>query len=151
MGISATGMKYMLVLVDHFSKWLGAHLLPDKSAKSVAEAICQRWICEGGWWPGQMHSEQGSECTVAELAKMAGVNLTATKGYNSRANEACERVIGTLQTILKKEVEFPDFWDTWAPNVVYAYDVMPHGATGESILPVVWIRPARSVASDPAV
>ncbi|WKX98818.1 hypothetical protein Q1695_014030 [Nippostrongylus brasiliensis] len=135
MGRSAAGMKYILVLVDHFSKWLGAYPLPDKSAKSVAEAIFQRWICEGGRWPGQLHSDQGSEfvnTTMAELAKMAGVNLTTTKGYNSRANGACERAIGTLQRILKKKVEFPDFWDTWVPNAVYAYNVVPHVATGES-------------------
>lgn len=43
MGVSANGMKYILVLVDHFSKWMGTYALVDKSAASVATAIFQRW------------------------------------------------------------------------------------------------------------
>ncbi|VDL62736.1 unnamed protein product [Nippostrongylus brasiliensis] len=32
-------MKYVLVLVVHFSKWLGAYSLPDKSAATVASDL----------------------------------------------------------------------------------------------------------------
>ncbi|VDP10552.1 unnamed protein product [Heligmosomoides polygyrus] len=48
-----------------------------------------------------------------ELAKVAGIERSTTKGYDSRANGACERAIGTLQRILKKKVDRPDYWDNW--------------------------------------
>ncbi|RCN38569.1 integrase core domain protein [Ancylostoma caninum] len=136
MGLSANGMKYVLVVVDQFSKWLEAYAIKDKSAKTVAEALFQKWVCEGGRWPRQIHTDQGTEFVnelIGELSKIAGINHTVTKGYNSRENGACERTIGTLQRILKKKIEFPDFWDTMLPNAVYAYNVTPHTATGESL------------------
>ncbi|VDO71757.1 unnamed protein product [Heligmosomoides polygyrus] len=135
MGLSASGMKFVLVLVDHFSKWLGAYALPNKSAAAVATAIYQRWICEKGRWPRQLHSDLGSEFVnqaMEGLAKPAGIKRSTTKGYDSRANGVCERAIGTLQRILKKKVDRPDYWDTWLPNAVYAYNVTPHEGTGES-------------------
>lgn len=49
-GMSALGMKYVVALVDHFSKWLGANALSDNSAAAVATANHQSWICENGPW-----------------------------------------------------------------------------------------------------
>ncbi|EYC17492.1 hypothetical protein Y032_0030g2085 [Ancylostoma ceylanicum] len=135
MGLSANGMKYVLVVVDHFSKWLGAYALPDKTASSIATTLFQRWICENGRWPRQIHSDQGTEfvnSVMDELAKVAGITLSTTKGYNSRENGVCERAIGTIQKILKKKVHLPELWDNMLPNAVYAYNVTPHEATGES-------------------
>ncbi|EYB91080.1 hypothetical protein Y032_0210g2117 [Ancylostoma ceylanicum] len=135
MGLSASGMKYIVVVVDHFSKWMGAYAVPDKSAKTVAEVIFQRWICEGGRWPKQIHTDQGTEFVntiIDEVASAVGIKHTTTKGYNSRENGASERAIETLQRILKKKVQFPDYWDVMLPHAVYAYNVTPHSATGES-------------------
>ncbi|EYC34832.1 hypothetical protein Y032_1367g3848, partial [Ancylostoma ceylanicum] len=135
MGLSVNGMKYVLVVVDHFSKWLGAYAIGDKSAATVATTLFQRWICENARWPRQLHSDQGSEFVnniMEELAKVAGITLTTTKGYNSRENGLSERAIGTIQRVLKKKIENPDNWDVMLPNVVYAYNVTPHEATGES-------------------
>ncbi|KAL6735557.1 hypothetical protein Aduo_005986 [Ancylostoma duodenale] len=135
MGLSANGMKYVLVIVDQFSKWLGTYAIKDKSAKTIAEVLFQKWICEGGRWPRQIHTDQGTEFVnelIEELTKIAGIKHTMTKGYNSRENGGCERAIGTLQRILKKKIEFPDFWDAMLPNAIYAYNVTPHAATGES-------------------
>lgn len=41
MGLSASGMKYVVVIVDHFSKWVGAYAVPDKAAPTVANVIFQ--------------------------------------------------------------------------------------------------------------
>ncbi|KAL6737984.1 hypothetical protein Aduo_011585 [Ancylostoma duodenale] len=133
MGLSASGMKYIVVVADHFSKWMGAYAVPDKTAKTVAEVIFQRWICEGGRWPKQLHTDQGTEFVNAVIEGVAvGIKHTTTKGYNSRENGASERAIETLQRILKKKVQFPDYWDVMLPHAVYAYNVTPHSATGES-------------------
>ncbi|RCN49896.1 integrase core domain protein [Ancylostoma caninum] len=135
MSMSTSGMKYVLVIIDHFSEWLGAYALKDKTAATVATAIFQRWICENGRWPRQIHTDQGKEFVnnvIEELAVVAGIKVSTTKGYNSRENGVSERAIGTIQRMLKKKVELADFWDAMLPNVVYAYNVTPHKATGES-------------------
>lgn len=41
---TARGNKYIITLVDYFSKWPEAEPIPDKSAKSVA-AFLYRMIC----------------------------------------------------------------------------------------------------------
>ncbi|EYC16809.1 hypothetical protein Y032_0032g2506 [Ancylostoma ceylanicum] len=94
-----------------------------------------RWICEGGRWPKQIHTDQGTEfvnAVIEEITKMANIKHTTTKGYNSRENGVTERAIGTIQRMIKKKIEFADYWDEILPNVVYAYNVSPHEATGES-------------------
>ncbi|KAL6738274.1 hypothetical protein Aduo_011837 [Ancylostoma duodenale] len=135
MGLSVSGMKYVLVVVDHFSKWLGAYAIKDKSAATVATTLFHRWICENARWPRQLHTDQGTEFVnnvIEELANVAGIKVTSTKGYNSRENGLSERAIGTIQRMLKKKIENTDNWDVMLPNVVYAYNVTPHEATGES-------------------
>ncbi|XGW09034.1 hypothetical protein V3C99_011385 [Haemonchus contortus] len=135
MSTSLSGMKYVLVVVDHFSKWVGAYAMPDKSAATVATTLFHRWICEGGRWPKQIHTDRGTEflnSLLDELASVAGIKRSVTKGYNSRENGVSERAIGTIQRMLKKKVEEPDKWDMMLPHVVYAYNVTPHEATGES-------------------
>ncbi|EPB69515.1 zinc knuckle [Ancylostoma ceylanicum] len=92
----------------------GAYALKDKTAAAVATAIFQRWICENGRWPRQIHTDQGKEFVnnvIEELAAVAGIRVSTTKGYNSRENGVCERAIGTIKRMLKKKVEFADFWD----------------------------------------
>ncbi|EYC39418.1 hypothetical protein Y032_0656g1205 [Ancylostoma ceylanicum] len=107
-------MNAVLVIIDHLSKWVGAYALKDKTAAAVATAIFQRWICENGRWPRQIHTDQGKEFVnnvIEELAAVAGIRVSTTKGYNSRENGVCERAIGTIKRMLKKKVEFADFWD----------------------------------------
>ncbi|KAK6058746.1 hypothetical protein COOONC_03676, partial [Cooperia oncophora] len=61
------------------SGWLGAYPLRDKGAASVAQVIFQRWVCEGGRWPRQLHTDQGTEFVnevISELTKISGIEHT---------------------------------------------------------------------------
>ena len=42
--VTAKGNKYIITLVDYFSKWPEAEALPDKSAKGVA-LFLYRMMC----------------------------------------------------------------------------------------------------------
>ena len=44
LGISSTGNKYVLSMVDHFTKYLVAVPLPNKTADGVARALVERVI-----------------------------------------------------------------------------------------------------------
>ena len=57
---SAKGNRYVLVMVDCFSRWTEACLLPDKTALSVADAFFQYVVYHFGM-PSVIHSDQGRE------------------------------------------------------------------------------------------
>ncbi|XGW13215.1 hypothetical protein V3C99_013667, partial [Haemonchus contortus] len=134
-GLTERGNKYALVVIDHFSKFVGAYPIPNKSAETVARALFERWICGGCRWPKRIHSDQGPEfinSVLSGICEMTGIAQTATKGYNPRENGMTERAIGTLTRMLRKKTIIPADWDLMLPMVVFAYNSSPHDATGES-------------------
>ena len=54
------GNRYVLVMVDCFSRWTEACPLPNKTAVAVADAFFQLIICRFGM-PSVIHSDQGRE------------------------------------------------------------------------------------------
>ena len=54
------GNRYVLVMVDCFSRWTEACPLPNKAAVAVADAFFQLIICRFGM-PSVIHSDQGRE------------------------------------------------------------------------------------------
>ena len=57
---TARGNRYVLVMVDCFSRWTEACPLPDKTAHSVADAFLNQVVCRFGM-PTVIHSDQGRE------------------------------------------------------------------------------------------
>ena len=57
---TAKGNRYVLVMVNCFSKWTEACPLPDKTALAVADAFFQHIVCRFGM-PMVIHSDQGQE------------------------------------------------------------------------------------------
>ncbi|GFX48941.1 retrovirus-related Pol polyprotein from transposon 412 [Trichonephila clavipes] len=41
---TASGNKYLLVVMDYFTKWPEVYPIPDQEAPTVAEAVVQHWI-----------------------------------------------------------------------------------------------------------
>jgi hypothetical protein len=50
--------KYVIVMVDCFSKWTEAVGLPDQDSNTIARAVVDTIICRFGT-PLQIHSDQG--------------------------------------------------------------------------------------------
>ena len=57
---TAKGNRYVLVMVDCFSRWTEACPLPDKTALAVADDFFQHMVCRFGM-PMVIHSDQGRE------------------------------------------------------------------------------------------
>ena len=53
-----SGHKYILVIVDQFTKWVEAYPLVDQMATSVAEKLIYEFIAHLGT-PLESHSDQG--------------------------------------------------------------------------------------------
>ncbi|GFS87899.1 retrovirus-related Pol polyprotein from transposon 412 [Trichonephila clavipes] len=54
---TASGNKYLRVVMDYFTKWPEVYPIPDQEAPTVAEAVVQHWISRYGV-PLQLHSDQ---------------------------------------------------------------------------------------------
>ncbi|GFW27444.1 hypothetical protein TNCV_162891 [Trichonephila clavipes] len=67
---TASGNKYLLVVIDYFTKWPEVYPIPDQEAPTVAEAVVQHWISRYGV-PLQLHSDQEEisslRCFLAEI------------------------------------------------------------------------------------
>ena len=99
---SAKGNRYVLVMVDCFSRWTEACPLSDKTALSVADAFFQHIVCCFGM-PMVIHSEQGREFenkVMQELCLLCGSHKTRTTPYHPESDGLVERFNRTLLMML---------------------------------------------------
>ncbi|EYB94484.1 hypothetical protein Y032_0171g324 [Ancylostoma ceylanicum] len=135
MGPTTEGNRYILAVVDQFSKFAGAYAIPSKSASTVARVFFERWVADGGRQPKCILSDQGGEFDnklMNELRALMGIEHVFTKGYNPRENGLTERFNETLILMLRKKVRVPTEWDKILPACVFAYNTTVHQSTGES-------------------
>ena len=75
---TSDGNKYILVVIDYFSKWPEAFPIPDQEATTVAEVLVREWISRYGT-PLQLHSDRGTNFTSAVfkgLCQFLGIDKT---------------------------------------------------------------------------
>ncbi|GBM13351.1 hypothetical protein AVEN_159770-1 [Araneus ventricosus] len=58
--VTTKGNRYVLVLMDCFTKWTEAIPIPDQGASTVAEELVQTWTSRYGV-PMIFHSDQGTD------------------------------------------------------------------------------------------
>ena len=68
--ISGKGHKYILVVCDCFTKYTEAYPLMDKTARSVADALMDKWLPTFGF-PLFLHSHQGKEFDNTMVHKLS--------------------------------------------------------------------------------
>ena len=96
MSVATTrGNRYVLVMVDCFSRWTEACPLPDKTAHSVADAFFNQVVCRFGM-PSVIHSDQGREFEnkiMQELCILCGSHKTRTTPYHPERDRRTYRYI----------------------------------------------------------
>ncbi|XGW34306.1 hypothetical protein V3C99_018280 [Haemonchus contortus] len=65
MGLTSSGNRYILSVVDHFSKFEGAYAIPNKAADTVAKVFFEKWVAEGCRQPKRILSDQGENSTIS--------------------------------------------------------------------------------------
>ena len=121
---TARGNKYVLVMVDCFSRWTEACPLPDKTAHSVADAFFNQVVCRFGM-PIVIHSDQGREFEnklMQELCLLCGSHKTRTTPYHPESDGLVERFNRTLLMMLAVFAgKNREDWDELLPAVMMAY------------------------------
>ena len=127
-----TGKRYVVVAIDHFSKWVEAQALEANDAQSVLTFIYEEIICRHGV-PQIITSDRGSEFVnelIKALARVYKIHHIRTTAYHPQGNGQTERTNDTLKNILAK-ITPPKKgnWDHYLQSAVYATRVSVHETT----------------------
>lgn len=129
---STKGNRYLLVVMDYFSKWPEAYALPNQEAKTVATVIVNEFVCRFGV-PLELHSDQGTNFESAvfqEMCLLLGIKKTRTTPLHPETDGMVERYNRTLKTQLSLFVaEHQKDWDKYVPLLLMAYRTATHAST----------------------
>ena len=104
MDIKVIEGKFVLHIIDTFTRYSCAAILKNKSAKEVIRVLFRHWIAIFGQ-PRCLFTDNGSEFVNEELMELAekyDVNLQTTPVEAPFANGICERHNGVLGQMTKK-------------------------------------------------
>ncbi|KFD64451.1 hypothetical protein M514_23298 [Trichuris suis] len=135
------GNRYILVVMDCFTKFAEAFPLPNQEAKTVTAAEMDQLICRYGI-PESIHTNQGRqfESEIFQmLCRELGIQKTRTTPYHPAGNGQVERMNRTLASMLAKVVqEEGRHWDECLPKVMMAYRASAQSSARETRYTVVF-------------
>ena len=115
--LTARGAKYILTLVDCFTRYAFAIPLNDQSSEAVVNAVIGNYITVHGT-PRKILTDQG-KCFESALflsfCKFFRISKIRTSGYRPQSNGICERFNQTLKRSLCKLLSKPlqPSWDLY--------------------------------------
>ena len=95
--------KFILVVVDAYTRYVVLEPIEDKSAKSVGDALCTIFSRFG--IPLSIQSDNGTEFNntiVNSIKRMFGISSIYSAPYHPSQNGLVERQMKTISSILKK-------------------------------------------------
>ena len=132
---SHQGSLYVLVAVDHFSRFVVLAPLKTKSAIEVAHAFITNIICQFTT-PKVLLSDNGSEFRnqiIEEICRQYGIKQTFVAAYHPASNGLVERANRKILEVLRPIVSsMQENWQDWLPYVAASINSSINSSTGKS-------------------
>ena len=129
------GFVGILVLVDHFSKWLAVAPIRNKQSKTIVNLLEYQIFPSLLKLPFRMLSDNGPEFNSIEftdLMERLSIHHIKTTAYKPSSNGAVERVNRTVIGFLRDLSSRPTDWNTYLPQAIQVYNNTVHRETGLS-------------------
>lgn len=114
---SKTGFIYIMVMIEHFSKWIELTPLVDNTSEETAKAFLQ--VCTHFGAPAEVLTDQGQEFQgeFDTLCKELLIDHRETSRDHPQADGLAERMVQTTKQAVRKYVltHAVDTWDAWVP------------------------------------
>ncbi|CAC5368131.1 unnamed protein product [Mytilus coruscus] len=127
------GNRFILVIGDHFTRWMEAFPLPDHQAEQVAEKLVHEFISRFGT-PFEIHTDQGrnfESVIFHEICKLFEIKKKRSTSYRPCSNGAIEKFNATLEKMIQNFVnKNVNDLDVFIGILMSAYRSMIHPATG---------------------
>ena len=128
-------IRNVMVMQDHFSKYVVMYVVKDQTARTAAE------ILRNGYFglfraPAYLVSDQGKAFTghlISNLCELYGVQKLRTSPYHAQTNGQVERMNQTIiRMIGKLEQDKKACWSKHLPEMLAAYNGTRSAVTGYS-------------------
>ena len=124
----------VLVLQDHFSKYVVAYVVKDQTARTAAETLRIGYFGLFGA-PAYLVSDQGKAFTghvITHLCELYGVQKLRTSSYHAQTNGQVERMNQTIIRMIGKLEDRKACWSEHLPELLLAYNATCSTVTGYS-------------------
>ncbi len=127
--------QYLLVCVDHLTRYVVLAPLKDKTATRVAHALVTHLFCPFST-PRVTLSDNRVEfrnAVVAEICSKFGITQTFTTAYHPASNGLVERANRKILEVLRPIVNDLLYnWEDWLPHIVASINSSVNYSTGKS-------------------
>ena len=128
-------IRNVMVMQDHFSKYVVAYVVKDQTARTAAEMLRNGYFGLFGS-PAYLVSDQGKAFTghlISNLCELYGVQKLRTSPYHAQTNGQVERMNQTIiRMIGKLEQDKKVCWSEHLPEMLAAYNSTRSAVTGYS-------------------
>jgi transposase InsO family protein len=126
------GNKYILVFVDHFTRWAETFATTDMTATTVAQLFLDRIVCRFGA-PLHLLSDRGKQFigeVMEEVLRLTMTKALRTSGYHPQTNGVVERfnksLVASLRALCNAD---PNNWDEALALATFSWNTSVHEST----------------------
>ena len=144
------GNRYLLVIVDRFTKMVRTIPIKTITAAEVAKHFVHDWIFHYGP-PVDLIADNGKQFTAKffqDVCRTLNVNNIFTTTYHPQTNGQVERFNRTILSALQTYIaDHPNDWDLYTDAITYAYNCQPQTSTSVAPFDLVLSRPPPAIAT----